>query len=93
MEPQLQQALINRLLAVADDELILGHRNARWTGRAPILEEDIALANIAQDELGHAVLLYGIVADLGGDDADTLAMFRDADAFRNVQLVELPKGD
>lgn len=54
MEPALQQALADRLLAMADDELILGHRNSEWCGHAPILEEDIAFANIALDEIGHA---------------------------------------
>lgn len=93
MDPALQQAWIERLTALADDQLILGHRDAEWTGHAPILEEDIALANIAQDEIGHAVLLYSLLEPLSGDDPDELAMFRDADAFRNVQLVELPKGD
>lgn len=85
--------LVNRLLALADDEVILGHRNAEWTGHAPILEEDIALANLAQDEIGHAMLFYGLVEALTGDEPDALAMFRDADGFRNVQLVELPIGD
>ena len=86
-------ALIHKLTALADDELILSHRDAEWTGHAPILEEDIALANIAQDELGHAAVYYGLVCDLTGDDPDDLAFFRGAADFRNVQMVELPKGD
>ena len=93
MNKKLKQALATRITALADDELILAHRDAEWTGHAPVLEEDIALANIAQDELGHASVFYGLLADLTGDDPDQLAFFRDAPDFFNVQLVELPKGD
>ena len=89
----LKNALITRLIAFADDELILAHRNSEWVGHAPILEEDIAIANVAQDELGHAMLLYDMVEALGGQNGDRLAFFRDSAEFRNVQLVELPKGD
>lgn len=85
--------IANFLLTLADDELILAHRNSEWIGHAPILEEDIALANIAQDELGHATLYYDLYAELTGNNPDELAFFRDADAFRNAVLVELPRGD
>lgn len=81
------------LLALADDQLILAHRNSEWIGHAPILEEDIALANIAQDELGHATLFYNLYGDLTGDDPDALVFFRDAANFRHVQMVEYPRGD
>lgn len=93
MNDTLRTALAARLLACADDELILAHRNAEWTGHAPILEEDIALANIAQDELGHATIWYGLVEALTGATPDRLAFLRDANQFRNVQLVEEPRGD
>jgi ring-1,2-phenylacetyl-CoA epoxidase subunit PaaC len=93
MHEQLKQALIAKLTALADDELILAHRNSEWVGHGPILEEDIALANIAQDELGHAALWYGLRSALDGSDPDRLAFFRDATEFRNCELVELPKGD
>ena len=93
MDPDLMQALSNQLLAAADDELILGHRDSEWTGHAPILEEDIAFANIAQDEIGHAIIWYSLLAELTGHDPDRQVFFRDAEAYRNVQLVELPRGD
>jgi ring-1,2-phenylacetyl-CoA epoxidase subunit PaaC len=96
MEAEILSALEAYLLAMADDELILGHRNSEWTGHAPILEEDIAFTNLALDELGHAQLWYGLLADLKGEDEtypDRLAFHREAPAFRNVQLVELPNGD
>ncbi|MCA9969043.1 MAG: phenylacetate-CoA oxygenase subunit PaaC, partial [Anaerolineales bacterium] len=81
------------LLALADDQLILAHRNSEWIGHAPILEEDIALANIAQDELGHATWLYEHIAALTDAEADDLAFFRAAADFRCAQLVEWPRGD
>ena len=93
MTPELKEALAHKLLAMADDELILGHRDSEWTGHAPILEEDIAFANIAQDEIGHAGIWYELLQALTGDDPDQLIFFRDAGAYRCAQLVELPKGD
>lgn len=93
LDPALREALIARLTAMADDELILGHRDSEWTGHAPLLEEDIALANIAQDEIGHAVLWLEARSALDGSDPDELVFFREAGAYRNVRMVEMPKGD
>ncbi|MEX1143599.1 MAG: 1,2-phenylacetyl-CoA epoxidase subunit PaaC [Anaerolineales bacterium] len=92
-----KKALAAYLVALGDDELILGHRDSEWTGHAPILEEDIAFANLALDEIGHARLWYELAADLMGVDAarfpDQQVYFRPVADFRCVQLVELPKGD
>ncbi|MVN87905.1 phenylacetate-CoA oxygenase subunit PaaC [Deinococcus sp. HMF7620] len=93
LTPAQTAALIRRLTALADDEIVLAHRGGEWTGHAPILEEDIALANMAQDELGHAGLYLGLRAELDGSDADRLAFFRDADGYTCARFVELPRGD
>jgi len=97
MNTQTPNALAAYLLAMADDELLLGHRNSEWCGHAPILEEDIAFANLALDEMGHASLWYTLLAELSGNDPktypDQLAFFRQAEQYRNVQMVELPRGD
>jgi len=84
-----RKALIQLLLAVADDKLMLGHRNADWTGLAPILEEDIAFSSLAQDELAHASALYQFVADLTHSQADRLAFGRKPGEYRCAQIVEL----
>jgi ring-1,2-phenylacetyl-CoA epoxidase subunit PaaC len=83
------------LLRLGDDRLVLGHRLSEWCGHAPILEEDIALANIALDLIGQATLLLGLAAKKEGKgrDADALAYLRDAVDYRNALLIELPKGD
>jgi ring-1,2-phenylacetyl-CoA epoxidase subunit PaaC len=97
MNPDLKEALVHKLLSMADDELILGHRDSEWTGHAPILEEDIAFANIALDEIGHAKIWYTLLANLADEDLDTypdrLVFFRGSSDYRNLQLVELPNGD
>jgi ring-1,2-phenylacetyl-CoA epoxidase subunit PaaC len=93
LDPAVQDALVERLLAMADDELILAHRNSEWAGHAPILEEDIAFSNIALDEMGHAAIWYGLRRELTGDDPDRLIFFRHAGEYCNIQMVELPKGD
>src|SRR5690348_1147812 len=87
--------MIEYLLRLGDDRLVLGHRLSEWCGHAPILEEDIALANIALDLIGQATLLLGLAGKIEGEgrDADALAYFREAIDFRNALLLELPKGD
>jgi len=86
---------VEYLLRLGDDRLVLGHRLSEWCGHAPILEEDIALANIALDLVGQATLLLTLAAEREntGRDADALAFLRDSIDYRNVLLVELPKGD
>ena len=86
-------ALRALLLAAADDELILGHRHSEWTGFAPDIESDVALSSIAQEEMGHARLLYDQVAALDGTDVDHLAFGRGSQDFRNAILTERPNGD
>ncbi len=85
-------ARLDYVLHLADNALVLGQRNAEWTGHGPILEEDIAMANITLDLIGQARLLYQLAAEISGGDAteDSLAYFRDAHEFRNYTLLELP---
>ena len=88
-------ALVEYLQRHGDDRLVLGHRLSEWCGHAPILEEDIALANIALDFVGQANVLLELAGQLEGQgrDADAFAYFREAVEYRNLQLAELPKGD
>jgi ring-1,2-phenylacetyl-CoA epoxidase subunit PaaC len=83
------------VLGLADDALILGHRLSEWSGQAPMLEEDIALSNLALDLIGQARLLYACAAEVEGNgrDEDALAYRRDEPEFLNVLLVEQPNGD
>src|SRR5208282_3341188 len=85
--------LVLTLLRRADDALVLGHRLSEWTGHAPTLEEELALANIALDLIGQARGLYQYAGALSGFDEDHLAYLRDAGAYRNCLLVEQPNGD
>ena len=80
---------VQLLLALADDELILGWRNSEWTGIAPSLEEDVAFSSIAQNEIGHARALYELAARELDTDADALAFDRTLDEYRSAPLVEL----
>jgi len=80
---------VDLLLALADDELILGWRNSEWTGIAPFLEEDVAFSSIAQNEIGHARALYELAARELGTDADALAFDRPPEEYRSAPLVEL----
>ena len=87
--------LTEYLLRLADDRLILGHRLSEWCGHGPILEEDIALANMALDLIGQANLLLDLAgnAEDRNRNADTLSYFREAVEFRNALIAELPRGD
>jgi ring-1,2-phenylacetyl-CoA epoxidase subunit PaaC len=88
-----ESPLVLQLFRRADDALILGHRLSEWTGHAPTLEEELALANIALDLIGQARALYSNAGTITGHTEDQLAYLRDADAWRNCLLVELPNGD
>jgi len=91
--PGIRDVLAGFLLSAADDELVIGHRHSEWTGFAPDIESDVALSSIAQEEIGHARLLYDHVAELLGGEPDALAYGRGPEAFRNGVLVERPNGD
>ncbi|WP_425404222.1 1,2-phenylacetyl-CoA epoxidase subunit PaaC [Hwanghaeella sp.] len=83
------------LLRLGDNALVLGHRLSEWCGHAPVLEEDIAMTNVALDLIGQARLLYshaGAVEGKGRDE-DAIAYLRDVLDWRNCLLVEQPNGD
>jgi len=92
-------ALFGYVLALADDALVLGHRLSQWAGRGPMLEEDIALSNLALDLIGQARLFYAYAGEIegrangNGRDEDQLAYLRDEHAYSNILLVEQPNGD
>ena len=86
----MSEARVALLLSLADDELVIGHNHSEWTGVAPHVEEDLAFSSIAQDEIGHAVVWYGIAAQLTGKDPDSLGLGRQPDQYRNAILVERP---
>ncbi|MEO0937520.1 MAG: 1,2-phenylacetyl-CoA epoxidase subunit PaaC [Pseudomonadota bacterium] len=83
------------LCRMGDNTLVLGHRVSEWCGHAPVLEEDIALANTALDLIGQTQLWLGLAGEVegAGRDADALAFHRDAWDFRNLLLVEQPNRD
>src|SRR5687767_6214031 len=87
--------LINYCLHLADNALILGHRNSEWCGHGPVLEQDIAISNISLDLIGQARNFYQYAAVLKEDNAteDSLAYFRDTHEFKNILLAEQPRGD
>jgi ring-1,2-phenylacetyl-CoA epoxidase subunit PaaC len=88
-----REALTNMIVALADDELVLGHRDSEWTGHAPILEEDIAFSNIAQDEIGHALAWFTLHGQLTGTSPDWMGFERPWSAFTCCRFVAYPKND
>ena len=91
----MSESLISYTLHLADNALILGHRNSEWCGHGPVLEQDIDISNLALDSIGQARNFYQYAAQLTGNDAteDSLAYLRDGFEFKNCLLVELPNGD
>jgi ring-1,2-phenylacetyl-CoA epoxidase subunit PaaC len=88
-------AIKNLLYRMADDALIIGHRNSEWTGIGPMLEEDLAFSSMAQDKVGHAFALYNIMHELLGEpEPDKVAFLREGESnFKCCQFVELPIGE
>lgn len=86
---------VNHILHLADNALILGHRNSEWTGHGPVLEQDIAISNIALDLIGQARHFYQYASEIidGNTTEDSLAFTRDAHEFYNFLLVEQENGD
>jgi ring-1,2-phenylacetyl-CoA epoxidase subunit PaaC len=90
-----ESPLVLYTLRRADDALILGHRLSEWCGHAPMLEEDMALANMGLDLLGQARELFSYAATVegNGNDEDKFAYLRDVRQYRNLLLLEQPNGD
>ncbi len=90
-----RDALIEQLLRLGDDCLVLGHRVSEWCGHAPLLEEDMAMPNMALDLIGQARSLYTYAGEIEGKGRgeDDLAYLRTDREYRNLLLVERPNGD
>lgn len=88
-----RETLSRLVLSLADDEFVLGHRDSEWTGYAPILEEDIAFSNIAQDEIGHSLVWLTLYEQLKGPNPDAMGFERSWKEFTCCRFVSYPKGD
>jgi len=86
-------ALVELLRSMADDEFVIGFSDSEWTGIAPLLEEDVAISSLAQDEIGHAAALYGLLGELTGEDPDAIAYDREPAAYRHCRLLDHGRGD
>ena len=94
LDPQARDGYARFLVAMADSELVIGHRHSEWTGFAPNAEEDVAFSSIAQDEMGHAHLYYALVTGTGDEDAvDRLALDRGPGDLRHLPVLHAPNGD
>ena len=93
LAPATRDALAELLLAMADDEFVIGFWDSEWTGIAPMLEEDVAMSSTSQDEIGHARAWYELVARLTDDDADAIAFGREPEAYRHAPLMNHPRTD
>jgi ring-1,2-phenylacetyl-CoA epoxidase subunit PaaC len=91
LDPGLRTAIADLLLTMADDEFVIGFRDSEWTGIAPMLEEDVAFSSLAQDEIGHARLLYELRSALTGEDPDRLAFHRQPNEYRYARLMDQPR--
>ncbi|MED0662058.1 MULTISPECIES: 1,2-phenylacetyl-CoA epoxidase subunit PaaC [Geobacillus] len=90
--PDGQEALVELLFQLADDDFLLAYRGSEWLGLAPHIEEDIAFSSINQDTMGHAAMYYQLLEEFGLGTADELAHARPATERRNAVLLELPNG-
>jgi ring-1,2-phenylacetyl-CoA epoxidase subunit PaaC len=88
-----EKPLVSLVTALADDELIIGHRHSEWTGFAPHIEEDVAFSSIAQDEIGHAAAYFSLIAEATETSPDQMALGREPDDYRNAVLCERPNRD
>jgi ring-1,2-phenylacetyl-CoA epoxidase subunit PaaC len=86
-------ALPELLRSMADDEFVIGFSDSEWTGIAPLLEEDVAMSSLAQDEIGHAAALYGLLGELTRVDPDALAYDRQPADYRHCLLLDHGRGD
>ena len=93
LDSETRDALAELLLAMADDEFVLGFWDSEWTGIAPMLEEDVAMSSVSQDEIGHAKALYELLAELTGEDADRIAFGRPVDGYRHAALMNHARTD
>jgi ring-1,2-phenylacetyl-CoA epoxidase subunit PaaC len=91
--PCIREALVSLLYRLADDELVLGHRDSEWLGLAPEIEEDVAFSSISQDEVGHANFYYGLLSEINEGNVDALAYGRSPSVRLNGLLVERENGD
>jgi ring-1,2-phenylacetyl-CoA epoxidase subunit PaaC len=87
------RAIKEFLYKIADDQLIIGHRNSEWTGLGPMVEEDIAFSSIAQDKIGQSQHIYEILHTLGEALPDTIAFTRNAADFKSSHITEYPIGE
>ncbi|MBN0987833.1 1,2-phenylacetyl-CoA epoxidase subunit PaaC [Amphritea pacifica] len=95
MSDQIKQATQEYATRLGDDSVVLGHRISEWVSYGPFLEEDIAYGNVALDYIGRARMFYTYAAELADDgrDEDDFAYMRNDREYRNLLLMELPKGD
>lgn len=95
MNDQMKNALLEYTTRLGDDAVVLGHRVSEWVSYGPFLEEDIAYGNVALDYIGRARMFYTYAAELADDgrDEDDFAYMRNDREYRNLLLLELPKGD